>query len=91
VFAFALLSLSALTLVLIRVTWIGLAAIFRRTAVENLTREGLFFKSQLGAFAGCLLLANMFTAVSGVLEITWVALDGVEHGVSRFVYCTGDH
>ena len=50
-------------------------------AVENVGREGYFLlKTQLGQFAGSLLLANLFTAISGLVEIEWIALDGVQHG-----------
>jgi len=82
VFAFSLLSTMALILVFIRVCWIGLVAVWKNVAVEKVASEGFFLKSQLGQFAGCLLLANLFTAISGIVEINWVFLNGVQHGTT---------
>ncbi|KZV74596.1 hypothetical protein PENSPDRAFT_681782 [Peniophora sp. CONT] len=81
VFAFSLLSTMALAIVSVRVAYVVSIAYAKGAAVENVGREGYFLlKTQLGQFAGSLLLANLFTAISGVIEIQWIALDGVQHG-----------
>ncbi|KAI0316448.1 hypothetical protein OF83DRAFT_1172884 [Amylostereum chailletii] len=82
VFAFSLLSAIGLSLVILRFVWLLAVAYFKHTAVENLTREGFFFRSQLGQYAGCLLLANWFTSISGLLELHWAWNDGIAAGVS---------
>lgn len=71
----------ALAIVSVRVAYVCSIAYAKGAAVENVGREGYFLlKTQLGQFAGSLLLANLFTSISGLVEIEWIALDGVQHG-----------
>ncbi|KAI0028859.1 hypothetical protein K488DRAFT_89323 [Vararia minispora EC-137] len=81
VFASSLMSAVALSFVLLCALWIGIVVAVKRTAVEKLTQGGFLFRSQLGSFAVSLLVANLFTSLSGIIEIIWIAQDGIEHGV----------
>ncbi|KAI0249166.1 hypothetical protein BJV78DRAFT_1229805 [Lactifluus subvellereus] len=82
VFVFALLSTFVLSFVLLSVVWILLSSTFKRTSHLNLTREAFFFRSQLGQFAGCLLLSNWIKCVSGLISIQWIIGGGVTAGTS---------
>ncbi|KAI0067377.1 hypothetical protein BV25DRAFT_1819704 [Artomyces pyxidatus] len=70
----------ALSLVLLRMIWVAASAMFRRTATENLSREGFFFRSQLGQYAGCLLLSNWLSSIGGLIDIDWVNGNGITEG-----------
>lgn len=80
VFVFALLSTLVLSFVLLVIA-VAFYAI-KRTSNQNqdLSREALFFRSQLGQYAACLVLSNWIRGVSEWIDIKWIQDDGVTAG-----------
>ncbi|KAH9974823.1 hypothetical protein BJV74DRAFT_183974 [Russula compacta] len=75
---FAVLSTLVLSLVLLSVVTVAFSS--KHTSYQNLSREAFFFRSQLGQYAGCLLLSNWITAVSRLIGIRWIKDRGVHVG-----------
>ncbi|KAF8802528.1 hypothetical protein BYT27DRAFT_6764092 [Phlegmacium glaucopus] len=80
---FAILSTLGLVSVALRVTWLLIRQHLLLTVPE--VQEHVFFNTQLGQYAACLLIAMAFSATSGIIGITWVAQRGITEGwVCRF-------
>ncbi|KDR78896.1 hypothetical protein GALMADRAFT_1365568 [Galerina marginata CBS 339.88] len=74
---FSLLSTIALVSVIIRVTWLGIQRC-RKSQIE--VRECVFFNTQLGRYAACLIIAMVFNAIAGILGLRWVVNNGITEG-----------
>ncbi|KAG6909959.1 hypothetical protein DXG01_014228 [Tephrocybe rancida] len=75
---FAMLSSIALVSVAVRVVW--LAIIQRISPGSAKPKEYVFFNTQLGYYAACLLIGNLFTDVSGLIGLRWVMDKGITEG-----------
>jgi len=75
---FAILATLALASVVFRVSWMAI----RRTFFKPCTRahECVFFHTQLGHYAACLIIALMFNAVAGIIGIQWYFRGGIVDG-----------
>ncbi|KAF8968025.1 hypothetical protein BDZ97DRAFT_448138 [Flammula alnicola] len=76
---FSLLSTIALISVILRTTWL---AIRRRwcKSLSDEAQESVFFHTQLGNYASCLIIALMFTTISGIIGFQWLFHRGVSEG-----------
>lgn len=75
---FALISSVALVFVASRVILLAvLQRISRRTCKP---KEYIFFNTQLGYYAICLLVGNMITDVSGLIGLQWLLDRGITEG-----------
>jgi len=70
---FAALSALAVASVAVRVIWL---AIRPRSGAAK-PREYVFFHSQLGQYAACLLVANFFCAIAGLITLKWNIQGGI--------------
>ncbi|KAF8907347.1 hypothetical protein CPB84DRAFT_1844044 [Gymnopilus junonius] len=75
---FALLSAIALASVICRVSWMAI----QRCSKPDEIRECVFFNTQLGHYAACLIIALVFNAIAGILGLRWT----VEHGITEGKY-----
>lgn len=81
---FAVLSTFALVSVAARVIWIAIRQKLSPDSVQP--REYVFFNTQLGNYAACLLIANMLTCVSGLIGLRWLSEKGITEGsFARFI------
>lgn len=74
---FSLLSSLALGSVALRVFWL---AVRRCLSSDHPTPEYVFFNTQLGHYATCLIVANLFIEVSGLIGIRWLIQNGITTG-----------
>ncbi|PSS05520.1 hypothetical protein PHLCEN_2v3802 [Hermanssonia centrifuga] len=79
VVSFAILSLAAVDFVWLRVLWVAL-----NRNMQKVAREKAIFTSQLGAYVVCLLLSNLLSSVSFIMNITWIVEGGVLTGEQTF-------
>jgi len=80
---FAILSTLGLVSVALRITWVCFQRHLLLTAPE--TQEHVFFNTQLGQYAACLLIGMAFSTTSGIIGISWVVRRGITEGwVCRF-------
>lgn len=75
---FALLSTFALFSVACRVIWLAFRQKFSPGSAQP--KEYIFFNTQLGYYAICLLIGNMFTDVSGLVGWRWTTQRGITEG-----------
>jgi hypothetical protein len=73
-----LLSSLALVSVACRAFWL---AVRRRLSADDATPEYVFFNTQLGHHATCLLVANLFSEVSGLIGFRWLVQKGITEGM----------
>jgi len=78
---FAVLSTFALISVACRAIWIGIRQKLSPRSSEP--REYIFFNTQLGHYAACLLIGNTFVGIAGLIGIRWTAEKGITEGSSR--------
>ncbi|KAG6817166.1 hypothetical protein H0H87_012127 [Tephrocybe sp. NHM501043] len=76
--AFAVISSVALVSVACRVIW--LAIIQNMSPEATKPKEYVFFNTQLGYYAACLLIGNLFTDISGLIGLRWVMDKGITPG-----------
>ncbi|KAF5381971.1 hypothetical protein D9615_004299 [Tricholomella constricta] len=76
--AFAVLSTFALVTVACRVIWLAIRQ--RLSPSSSEPKEYIFFNTQLGYYAVCLLIANMFTGISGLIGLRWTLDKGITEG-----------
>lgn len=76
--SFAILSSIALLSIVIRVFWL----LVHRLCGHNIShyRDYLFFSTQLGYYAACLLVANTFNSVAGLMGLPFLIKRGIEEG-----------
>ncbi|KAG8213053.1 hypothetical protein J3R82DRAFT_11445 [Butyriboletus roseoflavus] len=74
--------LSALALAFIALRTMRLAMMLFPECDDGTARppEILFFRTQLGHYAGCLVLSNMFISASGLINFSWVSRSGLSPG-----------
>jgi hypothetical protein len=71
---FAVLSALALVSVVLRIAWL---AIHKDSEKSRGSHEYVFFNTQLGRYAACLIIATMFNAVSGIIGLQWYVQQGI--------------
>ena len=75
---FALACTLGLVSVALRVVWPAVRRIFtRKTTVPQ---ESVFFHTQLGSYAACLLFAMTFNSLAGLIGFPWLLLRGIREG-----------
>ncbi|RDB26384.1 hypothetical protein Hypma_006851 [Hypsizygus marmoreus] len=79
---FAVLSTFAFVSVAVRIVWLAIRQKLSDNGAEP--EEYIFFNTQLGHYAACLLVANMFSGVSGSIGLFWT----VERGITQGGLCT---
>ncbi|KAL0572326.1 hypothetical protein V5O48_009648 [Marasmius crinis-equi] len=79
---FAILSSIALLAIVLRVFYL----LFRRLCGHNIShyRDYVFFSTQLGYYAACLLIANTFNSVAGLMGLPFL----IKHGIDEGGLCT---
>lgn len=80
---FAILSTLGLVSVALRIAWLFIRRHLLPTAPE--AHEPAFFKTQLGQYAVCLLVAMMFSTASGIIGLSWVVQRGITEGLLVFL------
>ncbi|KAH9481673.1 hypothetical protein JR316_0006200 [Psilocybe cubensis] len=73
---FAVLSTIALVSVILRVFWLAI----RRQNSPIECHECVFFNTQLGQYAACLIIGMVFDAIAGVIGLSWVMEQGITEG-----------
>jgi len=79
---FAILSAVALVSVTLRILWLAVIRAVRPDEAES--KEYIFFHSQLGYYAACLLIGNMFNSIAGLMGLPAL----VRGGIFQDGYCT---
>ncbi|KIM40010.1 hypothetical protein M413DRAFT_189985 [Hebeloma cylindrosporum] len=75
---FAVLATVALVSVVLRVSWLAIRRTFFKSCTD--ARECVFFHTQLGHYAACLIIALMSNAVAGIIGIQWYFQGGIVDG-----------
>ncbi|KAL1729961.1 hypothetical protein EV714DRAFT_273111 [Schizophyllum commune] len=78
---FAVISTLALVSVAVRIAWLATRRFLRKD--PTLPKEYAFFRTQLGIYAVCLLVANMCNCMSGLMGIKYT----VDSGIDDNSYC----
>jgi len=78
---FAILSTLALVSVAVRVIWLAVHRLLERNHAEPSPREYVFFHTQLGHYAACLLIANLCIGTAGLMGIPWLVHKGITEGL----------
>ncbi|KAL1750567.1 hypothetical protein FB107DRAFT_169318, partial [Schizophyllum commune] len=73
---FAVISTLALVSVAVRIAWLATRRFLRKD--PTLPKEYAFFRTQLGNYAVCLLVANMCNCISGLMGIKYTVDSGIE-------------
>lgn len=79
---FAILSTLGLLSVALRVAWLRIQRHLLLAAPQ--TQEHVFFNTQLGQYAACLLIAMTFSTASGIIGISWAVQRGITEGLILF-------
>ena len=77
---FAVLSLAAVDFVWMRVSWVAVNQLFGRGTLQAIKRERAIFHSQLGAYMASLLLSNLLSSISFIINATWIMEEGITLG-----------
>ncbi|KAF8656842.1 hypothetical protein AX16_002390 [Volvariella volvacea WC 439] len=72
---FAILSTTALLSIALRIIWLGIHHHISQSGAQP--QEYAFFRTQLGTYAACLLLANTINSSAGLINIKWLADQGI--------------
>ncbi|KAF8150756.1 hypothetical protein B0H34DRAFT_824442 [Crassisporium funariophilum] len=75
---FAILSTLALVSVALRIIWLAIQRYWLHPSTES--QEYVFFHTQLGQYAACLLIAMIFNTVAGIIGIPWLFQRGITEG-----------
>lgn len=79
-----MLSVLALVSVAVRVIWLfARQKLFPESAKPQ---EHVFFNTQLGYYATCLLVANAFVDVAGMIGLRWLLDKGITEGFSSLSF-----
>jgi hypothetical protein len=81
---FAILSTFSLASVAVRVIWLAIRRHLSPNGAEP--KEYIFFNTQLGHYAICLLIANMLNGAAGLIGLRWLSEKGITGGFS-FLVC----
>jgi hypothetical protein len=76
--AFAILSTLALFSIFLRVLWLGVLRFLGESVAQSL------FNTQLGYYAACLLIANMISAIAGLMGLPFL----LNHAITDNAICT---
>ncbi|RXW21747.1 hypothetical protein EST38_g4135 [Candolleomyces aberdarensis] len=76
--AFAILCTLALLSVALRITWLAIRS--RMAGEEEKPHVYMFFQTQLGNYAVCLLLSMTFNTFAGILALPWLIARGITIG-----------
>ncbi|KAF9470914.1 hypothetical protein BDN70DRAFT_888629 [Pholiota conissans] len=76
---FALLSALALASVLLRAAWLAIRLIWFNNSPTQV-QEVVFFQTQLGSYASCLIIGLMLNSVAGIIGFQWLLQRGVTDG-----------
>ena len=83
----ALLSALALAFIALRTIRLAMILFHKRDDSTSRPPEILFFRTQLGHYAGCLLLSNMFISAAGLIDFGWVSRSGLSRGKQLSYLC----
>lgn len=75
---FAILSSVALLSVALRVLWLAIRKLWKVDAFES--QEYIFFQTQLGNYAACLLVGDMMSSTAGLMGLPWLLQKGITDG-----------
>ncbi|KAK0469916.1 uncharacterized protein EV420DRAFT_1257051, partial [Desarmillaria tabescens] len=75
----AVLSTVALLSIIIRLAWLCILRVTRRKNITQ-SREYVFFNTQLGYYAACLLIANMFNSAAGLMGLPFLLARRITEG-----------
>ncbi|KAF9046848.1 hypothetical protein BDZ89DRAFT_1127304 [Hymenopellis radicata] len=78
----AILATLALFSITVRVIWLAILRLYKRNITQ--TREYVFFHTQLGYYAACLLIANMFSSAAGLMGLPYL----FKRGITEDALCT---
>jgi hypothetical protein len=79
---FAFISTIAILSVATRALWLAIRR--KMDPVRAKPREYIFFNTQLGHYATCLLVSNLCMGIAGVLDVRWIS----ENGITPDTFCT---
>ncbi|KAF4613647.1 hypothetical protein D9613_007870 [Agrocybe pediades] len=74
---FALISVVAIASVIMRITWMAIRRCMQDKAESQ---ECVFFNTQLGRYAACLVIAMVFNSIAGIIGLQWVVSRGITDG-----------
>lgn len=77
---FALLAAVALASVLIRGAWLAIRITWFKASPTQ-TQEVVFFHTQLGNYASCLVIGLFFNTIAGIIGFQWLVQHGVTDGM----------
>ena len=77
---FSMLSAFTLVTVMLRMIWLSVRYKLDRKGARP--SEYAFFTTHIGCYAACLLIANTFSALGGLLDLRWLIMRAVEDGTS---------
>ncbi|TFK27154.1 hypothetical protein FA15DRAFT_666648 [Coprinopsis marcescibilis] len=77
---FAILCTVALVSVAARVSWLAIRSFVLRNSSKP--QEYVFFNTQLGNYAGCLLIAMTVNTVAGMMSLPWLINRGITEGAA---------
>ncbi|KAK0193661.1 hypothetical protein F5146DRAFT_925195, partial [Armillaria mellea] len=76
----AVLSTVALLSIILRLAWLCILRVTRRKNITQ-SREYVFFNTQLGYYAACLLIANMFNSAAGLMGLPFLLARRITEGM----------
>ena len=79
--AFAILCTLALLSVALRIIWLAIRS--RMAGDEEKPHVYMFFQTQLGNYAVCLLLSMTFNTFAGILALPWLIARGITIGALK--------
>ena len=82
----AIISVLAISFLTIRVAYVALRPILIGKGSRD-AKESVFFRTHLGAYAGCLLFANLLSNSAGLIEISWSTRGMIILGEYYFHFC----
>ena len=80
----AILSTLALFTIIVRVVWLAVLRFYKQNISQ--TKEYVFFHTQLGYYAACLLVANMFSSAAGVMGVPYLVQRYIQQGASSTAF-----
>jgi len=78
---FAILSTVALISVALRISWLAVRHFWIKSATQS--QESVFFHTQLGQYAACLIVAMMFNTIAGIIGLPWLIRRGITPGMKK--------
>ncbi|KAG2017824.1 hypothetical protein CC2G_007299 [Coprinopsis cinerea AmutBmut pab1-1] len=75
---FAILCALALVSVALRILWLAVQCFVLRNRIKP--QEYVFFHTQLGNYAACLLIGMLFNTLAGIVAVPWLMRRGITEG-----------